>query len=329
MGFGPVAPEEHEPVFHAAWEKRAMALTLAAGAMGHWSVDESRQSRETRHPSDYYGSSYYELWVKGLERLLLQHGFVTEAELAAGRAADPAPVPRRVLDAEGALLLIHRGVPYDRLVATPPRFAIGARVRTLNLNPVGHTRLPRYARGKLGMAPMAASCSPTAMRRARAKSRSTFIPLLLRRRSFGGAMPTRRPRSALTPGRAILSRPEPPLDAGDRVFAEPWQAQAFALTLTLHQNGLFTWSDWSKALSAELKRTDAAADGSDYYDRWLVALETLLVTEGVVETEALNALTLAWQRAAHATPHGKPIVLENDPHFGTTPPEAGLAELQR
>ena len=85
-GFGPVAPEPDEPVFHAAWERRALALTLATGAMGHWSIDESRHARESLHPADYYASSYYAIWIKALERLLVRHGFVTEAELAAGHA---------------------------------------------------------------------------------------------------------------------------------------------------------------------------------------------------------------------------------------------------
>ena len=77
MGFGPVAPEKDEPVFHAEWEKRALGLTLCAGAMGHWNIDESRHARENRHPADYFSSSYYEIWIKGLEVLLERHGFVT------------------------------------------------------------------------------------------------------------------------------------------------------------------------------------------------------------------------------------------------------------
>jgi nitrile hydratase subunit beta len=65
MGFGPVAPERGEPIFHADWERRALGVVLAAGAMGHWSIDESRHARESRHPADYYASTYYEIWVKG------------------------------------------------------------------------------------------------------------------------------------------------------------------------------------------------------------------------------------------------------------------------
>lgn len=96
-------------------------------------------------------------------------------------------------------------------------------------------------------------------------------------------------------------------------FSEPWQAQAFALTLALHEKGLFTWSEWAQVLSEKVKRPDAAADGSDYYRHWLAALETLLATKGVAATKDVAALSEAWHRAAHATPHGKPILLENDP----------------
>ena len=99
MGFGPIAPEADEPVFHAAWEKRALALTLCAGGMGHWSIDESRHARETLHPADYLSSSYYEIWTKGLEKLLLRHGFVTAVDLQAGRPVDAAAPAKRKLDA--------------------------------------------------------------------------------------------------------------------------------------------------------------------------------------------------------------------------------------
>lgn len=97
------------------------------------------------------------------------------------------------------------------------------------------------------------------------------------------------------------------------VFAEPWQAQAFALTVALHDRGLFSWGEWAGALSAEVKRPDAAPDGHDYYERWLAALEKLLAAKGIAAPPDVDALAAAWQRAAQATPHGKPILLENDP----------------
>ncbi len=100
-------------------------------------------------------------------------------------------------------------------------------------------------------------------------------------------------------------------------FAEPWQAQAFAMTVSLHEAGLFSWGEWAEALAAEVGRPDAAADGHDYYERWLAALEKLLTAKDAARPADIDALAAAWQRAAHATPHGKPILLENDPHADT------------
>lgn len=151
MGFGPVAPESGEPIFHADWEKRALGVTLTAGAMGAWTIDESRHARESLHPADYYGSTYYEIWIKALEVLLQRHGFVSVCDLRAGEAVDPSAMPKRVLKAENVAAVLAKGGPCDRPVETPPRFKAGDRVRTKNFHPTGHTRLPRYARGKQGV----------------------------------------------------------------------------------------------------------------------------------------------------------------------------------
>lgn len=97
------------------------------------------------------------------------------------------------------------------------------------------------------------------------------------------------------------------------VFAEPWQAEAFALTVALHEKGIFSWSEWAEVLSAEVKQPGAAQDGSDYYEHWLAALEKLLASKGAAAKPEVDAFAAAWERAAHATPHGKPILLENDP----------------
>ena len=103
------------------------------------------------------------------------------------------------------------------------------------------------------------------------------------------------------------------LDAA--VFAEPWQAEAFAMTVALHDKGLFSWSEWADALSAEVKKPGVAADGHDYYEHWLAALEGLLASKGLAAKSDVDAMAQAWERAAHATPHGKPILLENDPQL--------------
>ena len=114
MGFGPVAPERDEPYFHAEWEKRALGLTLCAGAMGAWNLDESRHARESLHPAIYYAASYYEIWIRALEVLLQRHGFVSAADLAAGDAVDPAAVPKRVLKAGDVAAVLVKGGPCDR-----------------------------------------------------------------------------------------------------------------------------------------------------------------------------------------------------------------------
>ena len=151
MGFGRVEPEEDEPWFHADWEKRVLGMTLCAGALGHWNLDESRHAREDRHPADYYGSTYYEIWQKGLERLLARHGVVTDEELAAGRSLADGPSNPRILTADRVADTLRRGGPCDRPPASDARFAPGDRVRTRVVNPRTHTRLPRYARGKVGV----------------------------------------------------------------------------------------------------------------------------------------------------------------------------------
>jgi len=150
QGFGPVAPEPGEPLFHAPWERRAFGVTLAMGATGAWSLDASRHAREILPPPEYLAATYYEIWAKGLERLVVGAGLVSAEELRAGAAlAPPAPV-KRVLRAEDVAAVLARGAPCDREPRGPARFRVGDRVATRNMHPRGHTRLPRYARAKTG-----------------------------------------------------------------------------------------------------------------------------------------------------------------------------------
>ncbi|MBB5573472.1 MULTISPECIES: nitrile hydratase accessory protein [Rhizobium] len=100
---------------------------------------------------------------------------------------------------------------------------------------------------------------------------------------------------------------------GEPVFPEPWAAEAFAMTVHLYEKGLFSWGEWAEQLSAELHRPGRAEDGSDYFDCWVAALSGLLVSRGIADAGAILDLQRSWQRAAEATPHGKPILLENDP----------------
>jgi len=105
-------------------------------------------------------------------------------------------------------------------------------------------------------------------------------------------------------------------DADGLVFAEPWQAQAFALVVTLQDKGVFSAEEWAQALGAEIKEAEAQGgcrDGSDYYERWCEALEHLLIAKGLASHDGIDALAASWARAAQATPHGEPILLENDP----------------
>ena len=149
-GFGPVEPEPDEPVFHAEWERRAFAITVAMGATGEWNIDMSRFARENRAPADYLAKSYYELWLAGLEALLAESRLVSAEELAAGRASgSPRPV-KRVLAADDVDRVLSRGTAVAREPTAPARFKPGDRVRARNMHPSGHTRLPRYVRGHEG-----------------------------------------------------------------------------------------------------------------------------------------------------------------------------------
>ena len=104
-----------------------------------------------------------------------------------------------------------------------------------------------------------------------------------------------------------------PRDDGSPVFREPWEAQAFAMTLVLHQRGLFSWSEWAAALAARIEEAQAAGDadlGDTYYRHWLAALEALVAAKGASSPEALSRYRRAWSHAADRTPHGQPVDLE-------------------
>ena len=154
-GFGPIDIEPDEPAFHHDWERRVFAITLAAGYLGWWNIDQSRAMRERVPRAEYLETSYYGVWLFGLQRLLDARGLVTREEVAARRgdpSASGAQVDAtRVLaagDVERVLATRHA----SRLDAdVPARFAVGGRVTTRSANPTGHTRLPRYARGRRGV----------------------------------------------------------------------------------------------------------------------------------------------------------------------------------
>lgn len=149
-GFGAIGPEADEPLFHAAWERRVLGLTLAMGATGAWNIDMSRHARETLPPAQYLSSSYYEIWLAGLEKLLRQHGIVSAAELASGVPQAGGARPPRKLMAADVPAVLARGAPVDRAPDRPAAFAVGDSVRAVLANPRHHTRLPRYIRGRPG-----------------------------------------------------------------------------------------------------------------------------------------------------------------------------------
>jgi nitrile hydratase len=157
-GLGPVEREPDEPVFHAAWERRVFAITLAAGFLGRWNIDMARYAREQMPGPQYLTTTYYEHWLWGLEKQLVDTGLLARAEIdarLAGRdgplAPPPAEVKARVLKASDTerALRFRKAARMDDDV--PPRFKVGDRVVTRNINPAGHTRLPRYARAKHGV----------------------------------------------------------------------------------------------------------------------------------------------------------------------------------
>ena len=147
-GHGPIQPEPEGVVFHHGWEARALALTLAAVTPGGWNIDMSRSARETL--PNYAALSYYEIWTAALERLVVEHGLVTPAELADGVASGPGDSGRRVLAADQVADALARGGPTDRPPGAAARFAVGDRVVTRAGSVDHHTRLPAYAAGHTG-----------------------------------------------------------------------------------------------------------------------------------------------------------------------------------
>jgi nitrile hydratase subunit beta len=149
-GFGPVVPEPNEPVFHSEWERRAFALTVAMARPGGWNIDMSRFARENRPPADYLGKTYYELWLAGLETLMVERGLVTREEIDAGKMLAPAKPGVKPVPPQDVTPAIRRGGPTERTPPAPAQFNVGDTVRMKDIHPVTHTRLPQYVRGRLG-----------------------------------------------------------------------------------------------------------------------------------------------------------------------------------
>ena len=151
MGHGPIRDITEREVFHADWERKVLAINVAVGATGSWNIDMSRFARESLPPAEYMSARYYVIWLKALEKLTVSTGLVTADELQHGEALQPPKPVKAVLKAEQVTEALLKGWPADRPETSAARFAVGDRVRTKNMHPAGHTRLPRYVRGRCGI----------------------------------------------------------------------------------------------------------------------------------------------------------------------------------
>jgi nitrile hydratase subunit beta len=156
-GFGKVEPEANEPVFHAPWEGRCLALNRAMGAIGAWTIDEGRAGVEKLPPEVYLSASYYGKWALRLYNMVVEYGYAGVDELTAGRKLRDGEPPIRKLSAADVQRSLSRG-SFERPAPAPARFAVGERVRAKNIHPKTHTRLPRYARGHTGVVEAIRGC---------------------------------------------------------------------------------------------------------------------------------------------------------------------------
>ena len=148
-GFGAVAPGPEGELFHADWERKALALTLAMGAIGSWNIDQSRAARETL--PYYLKLSYYQVWLGAIEKLLQERCLATAGEIRSGALHQPPLPVARVLQAQAVSAALLKGSPVLRTPAQSARFSLGQHVRTRSAPAGHHTRLPGYARGKQGV----------------------------------------------------------------------------------------------------------------------------------------------------------------------------------
>ena len=149
-GMGPIQYESNEPVFDESWEARVFALNRAVRAWGNWTTDASRHAVELIPAPEYLRMSYYEQRLHALIELMVKSGLVTRAEVESGKPAPGSPKAAPALTAGAVPSMVVKGKPASREVLVAPRFTVGQHVRARNIHPPGHTRLPRYTRGKLG-----------------------------------------------------------------------------------------------------------------------------------------------------------------------------------
>jgi nitrile hydratase len=150
-GMGALEIEREAPVFHAGWEGRVHAMSLAMGMWRRWNIDASRHQRELIPGPEYLRMRYYERWLSSLIELIARSGLATRAELGSGRADPGAPKQTPPLRAEQVAKLVAYAGKSARDLARGPQFAPGDEVRVRNFHPTGHTRAPRYVRGHRGL----------------------------------------------------------------------------------------------------------------------------------------------------------------------------------
>jgi nitrile hydratase accessory protein len=328
-GMGPIQVEQNEPVFHAPWEGRFYALMAAMGAWRKWNLDASRFQRELMPPADYLRLSYYERRIVPLSELMLKSGLVTRAEL---RAESPIRDQRnraRRSRLKKCPFWFPRGDRRGGMFRWGHAFRRVSTSELATCIPWGIPACRAMREERLGRSVGITECFffRTLTLCSSARSRSMYIRCVLRHVSCGETKPHRRTLCTLICGMTILNQPDSipqpenlaalprlPRDEGGPVFAEPWQAQAFALAVRLSAQGHFTWKEWAAALADELK---AAADrgepddGSRYYHHWLAALERLVTAKRLSDPTAMLQRKAAWAEAYRRTPHGKPVELAN------------------
>ena len=248
-------------VFHAAWESRVLAMTVALGATGRWNIDMSRAARETL--PNYLDLTYYEIWLGGVEKLLIEKGLVTADELTDGRARHAADAVARVLKADQVAAVLAKGSPTERPDRSPRDFARPTRTdaRDAGRAPYPAARLSSRQDRRHRTGPRRARLCRFACTRPGRRPAMALHGRIRRRRPLGAQATHHKCRSM--PGNHTSNRRErnpPPLDslpglprdADGPVFEAPWQAHAFAMTLSLHERGVFTWSEWASALSEQI-----------------------------------------------------------------------------
>ena len=332
MGFGAIVGEPEAVPFHAEWEKPAHALMLASSALDEWNLDMVRHARETSSRRLSVVLLLRNLG-EGTRKTSPRQGFGDLGGACGRTRAHAAQADQGGACGDRAPSMLASGTPYDRPTKAPARFAIGEEVRAHTIHPKGHTRLPRYVRGRRGHVERVYGVFvfPDANAHGLGESPEWLYGVRFFRRRIMGARgrsqccrfrrrlgKLSRTRRAVTPrGDIVTVHPAAGGEDGP-VFRAPWQTEAFAMTLALHQAGFFSWPEWSSALAREIAAASPDSDihpSDQYYFHWLAALEKLVVEKGAASTASLAARKSAWDRAAHATPHGAPILLTNDPEY--------------